>query len=119
MTARTIAQSAVSAVSIYMRQVYMWMTAGLAITVAASIIQGVTVSASSQFIGIIMHIISTGSMVLVAGSIYKKRHTRKGAAIALAAGVVTMTAAMSVCNLIFTPIFILPKIFLRLFLFFP
>ena len=32
MTARTIAQSAVSAVSIYMRQVYMWMTAGLAIT---------------------------------------------------------------------------------------
>lgn len=32
MTVRTIAQSAVSAVSIYMRQVYMWMTAGLAIT---------------------------------------------------------------------------------------
>jgi len=80
-------------------------TAGLAITVAASVIQGVTVSAASGPIGIIMHIISTGSMVLVAGNIYRRMHTRKGAAIALAAGVVTMTAAMSVCNLIFTPIF--------------
>ncbi|MBQ8917366.1 MAG: ECF transporter S component [Oscillospiraceae bacterium] len=78
---------------------------GLAITVVASVIQGITVSASSQFIGIIMHIISTGSMVLVAGGIYRKFHSRKGAAIALVAGVITMTAAMSVCNLIFTPIF--------------
>ena len=80
-------------------------TAGLAITLLASVIQGITVSAASGPIGILMHVISTGSMVLVAGSIYKKMHTRKGAAIALAAGVVTMTAAMSVCNLIFTPIF--------------
>jgi riboflavin transporter FmnP len=80
-------------------------TAGLAITIVASVIQGVTVSAASQFIGIVMHVISTGSMVLVAGSIYKKMHTRKGAALALAAGVVTMTVAMSICNLIFTPIF--------------
>ena len=80
-------------------------TAGLAITVIASIIQGITVSAASGPIGIIMHIISTGSMVLVAGSIYKKMHTRRGAAIALAAGVVTMTVAMAICNLIFTPIF--------------
>ena len=37
MTARTIAQSAVSAVSIYMRQVYMWMTAGLAITAVTAV----------------------------------------------------------------------------------
>ena len=79
--------------------------AGLALTVAASIIQGLTVSAGSGPIGIIMHILSTGSMVLVAGSIYRRKHTRKGAAIALVAGVVTMTAAMSICNLIFTPIF--------------
>lgn len=79
--------------------------AGLALTVAASIIQGLTVSAGSGPIGIIMHILSTGSMVLVAGSIYRRKHTRKGAAIALVAGVITMTAAMSICNLIFTPIF--------------
>ena len=80
-------------------------TAGLAITVIASVIQGITVSAASGPIGILMHVISTGSMVLVAGSIYKKKHTRKGAAIALAAGVVTMTVAMCACNLVFTPIF--------------
>ncbi|MBR5559665.1 MAG: ECF transporter S component [Oscillospiraceae bacterium] len=80
-------------------------TAGLAITVVASVIQGVTVSAASGPIGIIMHIISTGSMVLVAGNIYRKMHTRKGAAIALVAGVITMTTAMCICNLIFTPIF--------------
>ncbi len=80
-------------------------TAGLAITVAASVIQGITVSAGSGPIGILMHILSTGSMVLVAGSIYRKKHTRRGALAALAAGVITMTAAMALCNLIFTPMF--------------
>ena len=80
-------------------------TAGLMLTIVASVIQGLTVSAGSGFIGIIMHILATGSMVLVAGNIYRVRHDRKGAALALLAGIVTMTAAMCVCNLIFTPIF--------------
>ncbi len=77
--------------------------AGLAVTVVTSVIQGFTVSAGS---GIIMHILSTGSFVLVAGTIYQKNKTRKGAAIALVAGVITMTVVMVGCNLVFTPLFL-------------
>lgn len=80
--------------------------AGLAVTVVTSVIQGFTVSAGSGIIGIIMHILSTGSFVLVAGTIYQKNKTRKGAAIALVAGVITMTVVMVGCNLVFTPLFL-------------
>ena len=79
--------------------------AGLALTVVASVIQGLTVSSASGFIGILMHIFSTGSVVLVAGNIYRVRHDRTGAVIALSAGVLTMTVVMCIWNLIFTPIF--------------
>ena len=79
--------------------------AGLALTVIASVIQGVTVSSSSSIIGIIMHIFATGAYVLVAGTIYKKNTTKKGAVCSLVAGTLVMTAVMVLCNLIFTPIF--------------
>lgn len=79
--------------------------AGLALTVAASVLQGLTVSASSGVIGIVMHIFATGSFVLAAGNWYKKRRTRKAAVAALALGTLAMTAAMCVWNLVFTPIF--------------
>ncbi len=80
--------------------------AGLGLTVTVSVIQGLTVSASSGFIGIIMHILSTGSFVIVAGTIYKKEKTIKQAIIALIIGTLTMTFVMVLCNLIFTPIFL-------------
>lgn len=79
--------------------------AGLALTVAASVLQGLTVSSSSGVIGIVMHIFATGSFALVAGNVYKKRRTRKAAVLALVLGTLTMTAAMCVWNLVFTPIF--------------
>ena len=41
--------------------------AGLLITVVVSLVQGLTVSAASGAYGIIMHIIATGTFVLVAG----------------------------------------------------
>ena len=44
--------------------------AGFLLTVVVSFIQGMTVSAQSGIIGIIMHIFATGSCVLVAGHIY-------------------------------------------------
>ncbi len=78
---------------------------GLIITVVTCVIQGITVSSSSGIIGIMMHLFATGSFVLVAGYIYKMNHTRKGAVIALIAGTITMTVAMVIWNLIFTPIF--------------
>ena len=44
--------------------------AGVLLTVVASIIQGVTVSAGSGLYGIVMHIIATSTLVVVASGIY-------------------------------------------------
>lgn len=79
--------------------------AGIIITVVVSIIQGFTLSASSGIIGIVMHILATGSFALVAGLIYQRKKTRKSAILALGLGVITMTVMMALMNLIFTPIF--------------
>ena len=79
--------------------------AGIVLTVLTSIIQGVTVSAASGVYGIIMHIIATGTLVLVAGLIYKFNKTRKGAVIALVCGVIAWTLVMIVANLFITPLF--------------
>lgn len=78
---------------------------GLAVTVVVSLVQGLTVSAGSGPIGILMHILATGSFSLVAGLLYKKNKSRRAALIALAAGVAVQVAVMLLCNLIFTPIF--------------
>ncbi|HHV96974.1 MAG TPA: ECF transporter S component [Clostridiaceae bacterium] len=82
--------------------------AGLIITVIVSFIQAITVSASSGWIGFVMHVIATGSFVIVASLIYKKIHTYKGAIISLIAGTITMTVIMIPANLIFTPMFGVP-----------
>lgn len=79
--------------------------AGLLLTIVTSVIQGVTVSAASGAYGIIMHIIATGILVMVAGLIYSHKKTRKGAIIALIAGVLAMTVAMMGANMIITPLF--------------
>lgn len=79
--------------------------AGFVLTVLVSVIQGITVSASGQIWGIIMHIMATGSFAIVAGNIYKQKKDRKGAMIALLAGVVTMSAVMCCANLVITPIY--------------
>ncbi len=75
---------------------------GLLLTVAVSVIQGLTVSAQSGWIGIVMHIIATGALVLVAGSIYNYKRTRTGAVVALACGTIAMTLTMIPLNLFFT-----------------
>ncbi len=77
----------------------------LLLTVVVSVIQGVTVSAASGVIGIIMHIAATGTAVLVAGGIYSRRKTRKTAVIALISGVLSMTGVMILMNLLLTPIY--------------
>lgn len=76
--------------------------AGVLVTLAVSLIQAFTVSAGSGWIGAIMHFIATGTMVAVAGYIYKKIHTQKGAVIALIAASISMTLVMIPLNLIFT-----------------
>jgi riboflavin transporter FmnP len=77
-------------------------TAGLVMTIIVSALQAFTVSAASGWVGLVMHIIATGTLVVVAGSIYKKYHTIKGAFAALAAGSICMTLVMIPSNLFFT-----------------
>ncbi len=80
--------------------------AGFMILVITAVIQGVTVSAASGPYGIIMHIIATGTYVLVAGMIYKGHKTKREAIIALIVGTVAMTVVMCIANLVVTPLFL-------------
>ena len=84
--------------------------AGILLTVVVSFIQGFTVSAGSGFMGIAMHIFATSILVLVAGNLYRLFHTKKGAVVALVAGVLAMTAGMVFFNYFITPYFITPDI---------
>lgn len=79
--------------------------AGLLLTVIASVIQGLTVSAASGPYGIIMHILATGALTLTAGTIYGRHKTKKNAAAALTAGTAVMAVVMVIANLIITPLF--------------
>ncbi len=79
--------------------------AGVVLTVIASVIQGITVSAAGTWIGIVMHIFATGCCVIVAGNIYRRNKTKKTALIALVAGALTQTVAMVFMNLLLTPLF--------------
>ncbi|MCR4435458.1 MAG: ECF transporter S component [Clostridiales bacterium] len=76
--------------------------AGLIMTTVVSLIQSFTVSFSSGWVGFVMHIIATGTLVLVSGSIYKRVHTFKGAILALIAGALSMTLVMIPSNLFFS-----------------
>ena len=79
--------------------------AGLIVTIVVSVIQGLTVSASSGIIGIIMHILATGFYVSFSGAIYKKTKNTKGLIIAIAFGALVSTLIMLLWNVWFTPIF--------------
>lgn len=79
--------------------------AGILITVVTALLQGFTASAASGLYGILMHIIATGTYVLVAGFIYKFHKGKKSAVIALIAGTLAMTAIMVPANLTITPYF--------------
>lgn len=74
---------------------------GFIITVVVALLQSLTVNASDGWVGFVMHVIATGTLVLVAGSIYRKVHTFKGAVIGLIAGSLSMTAMMIPNNLFF------------------
>lgn len=78
---------------------------GFLLTVVVSFVQGFTVSASSGIIGVVMHIVSTGTFVLIAGNIYRIDKTRKNAVIALLCGAIGMAIVMTLWNLLLTPVF--------------
>lgn len=80
---------------------------GLAVTLVACVIQGLTVSAQSGIYGIIMHLLSTGVYVTVSSLLYSRRKTRRMAAVSLAAGSAAMTLCMFGANLLVTPYFMM------------
>ncbi len=79
--------------------------AGIAVLLAVCIIQAITVSASSGWIGFLMHFIASSVLVLTASCIYKKKKTTKSLIIGLVAGSLAMTVVMIPLNLVFTGIF--------------
>ena len=81
--------------------------AGLAVTLVASVIQGLTVSAQSGIYGIIMHVLATGAYVMVSSLIYSRHKTKRMAAVSLAAGSLAMTLTMFFANLLVTPYFMM------------
>lgn len=75
---------------------------GLLLTLAVSVLQGITVSAASGWVGVVMHFVATGLFAGIAGLVYRKNRTRKVALIGLILGSLAMTLAMIPLNLIFT-----------------
>ena len=79
--------------------------AGLVLTVVTSVIQGLTVSSGSGLYGILMHVIATGVLVVVSGSVYRRRKTRIMALVSLICGMAAMAVVMMGANMVITPLF--------------
>lgn len=76
---------------------------GLLITIVVSVVQGLTVASTSGPYGPLMHILATGTFVIVAGCIYK--YAKKPTWLALLCGTLAMTLIMIPANIFITPIF--------------
>jgi riboflavin transporter FmnP len=78
---------------------------GIVIGVVSILLHDMVFAPSNGPYGMIMHIISVAVYVLVAGLIYRKFKTKKGAIIALIAGGLSVVAVMVPANIIITPLF--------------
>ena len=76
--------------------------AGLLITVVVSFIQAFLLG-GDQLYGFIMHILASGSFVIVASLIYKGHKTKKMAIISLIAATLVMIVVMGAANYFVTP----------------
>lgn len=77
----------------------------LLLTIVVSLVQGLTVSAGSGILGIVMHIFSTGFCSFMAGTIYHRNKTLKNAILGLIVGIFFQVTAMVIMNLIFMPMY--------------
>ncbi len=89
---------------------------GLCATVVTCVVQGLTVSAKSGWVGIVMHFFATGSFVFAQGLVLHRWNcfrtktaypetTRTRRITSTVAGVAAMTFAMALWNLLFTPFY--------------
>jgi len=74
------------------------------ISIVVAVVEMFTYS-DTGIIGCIMNVLATVSFCCTASFVYKKIHTRKGAVIGLAAGVVALTVVMLLWNYLITPIY--------------
>ena len=75
------------------------------ITLVVSLVQGITVSAASGVYGILMHIIATGTLVLVSALAARLFKGRLNAELSVLCGVLAAAAVMVGANLLITPLF--------------
>lgn len=97
-------------IPIFFLSAYLGPAAGLMMTAIVSVVQGLTVSATSGWIGILMHFLATGFFVCTETLLLRflRRRGMKEAralAVSLAAGAAAMVAVMALWNLLFTPLF--------------
>lgn len=78
--------------------------AGLLMTAIVSLYQ-VLLLAGNGIAGFLMHVLSTGSYCVVAGTIYRHKRDLKGAIIALVSGFVVWIVVMIPANIIIRPLF--------------
>lgn len=78
--------------------------AGILITLVVSFIQAFLLG-GDQLYGFIMHVIASGTFVLVASLIYKKHKTKKTAIIAMAIATLVMIVVMGIANYFVTPLY--------------
>ncbi len=79
--------------------------AALAVTFVVCVIQGVTVSASSGIIGILMHFFATGAMSVTVGMLSERGKFNIRTFFAAIAGAVMMVLIMIPLNMVFTPLY--------------
>jgi len=79
--------------------------AGIILAIVTSVVQALTVSSGSGWVGCIMHIFAATALVGIAAAIYSRKKTSKMAIIGLICGSIAMTAIMIPLNLIFYPLF--------------
>lgn len=77
---------------------------GMIVTLLACAIQAFLLGGNGIY-GFIMHLLASGTLVALSSLIYRKRHTRGGAAIALACGAAAWVLVMIPANLFITPYF--------------
>ena len=77
--------------------------AGLLLTIVASGLQSLILSAQSGVAGFIMHVVATGTFVVVSGLIYRRGKMK--ALPALLLGAASMVVMMVPLNLVVTPLF--------------
>lgn len=76
--------------------------AGLVVTIVVSFIQAFVLGGDALY-GFVMHVFATGMFAAAAGAIYSRKKSKKGAILALAAGVIIATAVMCLMNYVVTP----------------